>query len=312
MKKIFPFSLCLFVILFSQQKGFSQTTGNYVPAYIQEQSNWCWAACGSMIYWAYHSGSVSQCAYVAKSRDLENSLPFDCNNLSNSTSSPCTYPATFNSPQSLYTCGGSNENVFDAYGISSTGYGHAFSTSELTTAMSARKMCMARWGWNSGGGHVVVVNRYKSGNVYYNNPLSGAVIWSYNTFKTANGKGTWTNTLRMDNAAIYGSVLSRNAIVKPDVPETTSPNTIAEKMADERMSLNMYPNPAVDNLTILLGKERADMSEIIVMNALGVVFYNQAVSKKTSSLKINVSQWPKGIYMVKLGATGNSRQLVVQ
>ena len=312
MKKIFLYFICLLVIVFSQQKTFSQTTGNYVPAYIQEQSNWCWAACGSMIYWAYHTGSISQCAYVAKSRDLENSLLFDCGNLSSSTSSPCTYPATFNSPQSLYTCGGSNENVFDDYGISSTGYGHAFSTSELTTAMSARKMCMARWGWNGGGGHVVVVNRYKSGNVYFNNPLSGAVIWSYNTFKTANGQGTWTNTLRMDNAALYGGALSRNTIAKEDVPAITLFNTEAEKSADDRLTLNLYPNPSVENVTLMFGRERTDVSEITIVNALGVVVYKQSVGKTASNLKVNVSQWPAGMYMVKLGGTGIARQLIVQ
>ena len=312
MKKIFSYFIFVLVILFSQQKGFSQTTGNYVPAYIQEQSNWCWAACGSMIYWAYKSGSISQCSYVAKSRDQENALLFDCDNLSNSTSSPCTYPSTFNSPQSLYSCGGSNENVFDYYGISSTGYSRAFSTSELTTAMSARKMCLARWGWTSGGGHLVVVNRYKSGNVYFNNPLSGAVIWSYNTFKTANSRGTWTHTLRMDNAAVYGSVLSRGVPTKSDFPEVGPITIIPEEIADDRLTLNIYPNPTVENVTVMLGRDRINNSEITIVNVAGVVVYKQSVGKKATNFKINVSQWQSGVYMVNLAGTGISRKLIVQ
>ena len=312
MKKLFSYSILLLVMLVSQQRTFSQTTGNYVPAYIQEQSNWCWAACGQMIYWAYHSGSISQCTYVGKSRDQENSSLFDCGNLSGSTSSPCTYPGTFNSPQSLYGCNGSNEAVFDYYGISSTGYDHAFSTSELTTAMSARKMCLARWGWNGGGGHLVVVNRYKSGNVYYNNPLCGAVIWSYNTFKTANGQGTWTNTLRMDGAAVYGSVLSRNAITKQDVPDVLPQNALSEQTAADRMTLNLYPNPTVDQVTILLGRERADLTELTIINSFGLVVYKQTLGKKISNLKVNVSDWPVGVYMLRLGNTGITKQLIVQ
>ncbi len=309
MKKIFLQSIFLMVILFSQQATFAQTpTGNYVPAYIQEQSNWCWAACGSMIYWSYHTGSIAQCTFVAKSRDKENSDLFDCGNLSGSTSSPCTYPGTFNSPQSLYTCGGSVENVLDVYGISSTGYSHGFSTSELTSAMSARKMCIARWGWNGGGGHMLVVNRYKSGNVYFNNPLSGAVIWSYNTFKTANGQGTWTHTLRMDNAASYGSIYYRTAEVKPDYPDGSNSAVIEPAVADREI-LNLYPNPTVDNVTIMLG-ERSDISEVSIMNATGVVVYKQSVSTKTGYLKVNVSQWARGIYMVKVG--GVTKQLVVR
>lgn len=306
MKKILSSGIILLVIIFSQQRSYSQTTGNYVPAYVQEQSNWCWAACGSMLYWAYHSGSISQCSFVATSRDRENALLFDCGNLSSSTSSPCTYPGTFNSPQSLYTCGGSIENVFDWYGISSTGYSHAFSTSELTTAMSARKMCIARWGWNSGGGHFVVVNRYKSGNVYFNNPLSGATIWSYNTFKTANGRGTWTHTLRMDNAALYGSVLSRSPS-KSELPEFTSANT-----ADDRVTLNLYPNPTVDNVTILLGQDLASRSEITITNATGIVVYKQQLARNTTNLKVNVSKWARGVYMVNLSGTGITKQFVVQ
>ncbi len=312
MKKFISYLLFLFIILFSQQKGFSQTTGNYVPAYIQEQTNWCWAACGSMIYWAYHSGSISQCAYVAKSRDQENALLFDCNNLSSSTANPCTSPSTFNSPQSLYTCGGSNENVFDCYGISSTGYSHAFSTSELTTAMSARKMCLARWGWTSGGGHLVVVNRYKGGNVYFNNPLSGAVIWSYNTFKTANNRGSWTNTLRMDNAAPYGGALARGVITKSDIPEVGPVTLIPEEVADDRMTLNIYPNPTVENVTIMLGRERNNNSVVSITNVTGIVVYKQSVGKKATNLRVDVSKWPSGIYMVKLVGTGITRKLIVQ
>ena len=312
MKKFISYFIFLLVILFSQQKGFSQTTGNYVPAYIQEQSNWCWAACGSMIYWAYHTGSISQCSYVAKSRDQENALLFDCNNLSNSTSSPCTYPLTFNSPQSLYTCGGSNENVFDYYGISSTGYSKAFSTSELTSAMSARKMCMARWGWTSGGGHVVVVNRYKDGKVYFNNPSSGAAIYTYSAFKTANNRGTWTHTLRMDNAAQYGSVLSRGVTTKIDAPEL-SPLTLAtEEVADDRLTINIYPNPTVESVTIMLGRDRINNSEVTIINAAGVVVYKQSVGKKATNLKVDVSQWISGVYTVKLGGTRISRKLIVQ
>jgi hypothetical protein len=172
--------------------------------------------------------------------------------------------------------------------------------------MSARKMCIARWGWNSGGGHFVVVNRYKSGNVYFNNPLSGATIWSYNTFKTANGSGTWTHTLRMDNAALYGSVLSRGPS-KTELPEITLTND-----ADEKMTLNLYPNPAVDNMTILLGKEIADRSEITITNSIGVVVYKQQVGKNMSNIKVNVSKWARGVYMVNVAGTRITKQFIVQ
>ena len=62
----------------------------------------------------------------------------------------------------------------------------------------------------------------------------------------------------------------------------------------------------------MFGRERAEMSEITIVNALAVVVYKQNVGNKVSSLKVNVSQWPAGMYMVKLGGTGIARQLIVQ
>ena len=311
------FTFCLSFILFPFQDMLAQTpTGNYVPAYKQEQSNWCWAACGSMLYWAYHSGSISQCSFVAKSRDQENALLFDCNSLSSSTSSPCTYPGTFNSPQSLYTCGGSIENVFDTYGISSTGYGHGFSTSKLTTAMSGKKMCIARWGWNNGGGHFVVVNRYKSGVVYYNNPLSGATSWSYNTFKTANGQATWTHTLRLDNAASYGSVYYKAAGIITQDPAILSSGTLAstdrEVAEANGMTINIYPNPTVDQATIMLNTNRETASQLIITNSMGQTIYCKKLSNQSNYIKIDVSNWARGVYQVKLQGTRFVKQLIVR
>jgi hypothetical protein len=276
------------------------TTGSYVPAYAQLQSNWCWAACGQMIYWAYKPGSIAQCDFVAVSRDKENSEWFDCNNLSSSTASPCSSPGTFNSPQSLYTCGGSIENVLDHYGISSTGYGNAFSTGDLTTATSNRRHCVARWGWNSGGGHFVVIYRYSGGNVSFNNPIGGSsYTWAYNTFKTANGAGNWTHTLRMDGSAVYGSVYAREA--NPDDKAVIS---------EVNVDFNFYPNPASAQVNLIL-PQASGGNHVIVSNMMGQAVHNIRYDASQSSAKLDVSSWPKGVYFIQVNDSP-AKKLVIE
>ena len=289
----------LAALLFSTTDVTAQT-GSSVPAYQQEQSNWCWAACGSMLYWAYKPGTISQCNFVATSRNKENSDLFDCNNLSSSTANPCTSPGTFNSPQSLYTCGGSIENVLDYYGISSTGYGNAFSTTDLTNATHVKKHMVARWGWNSGGGHFVVIYRYSGGNVSYNNPAYGSsYTWTYNTFKTANNQATWTHTLRMDNSAVYGSVLT-----SAKRKENTALVAAAEP------GLNFYPNPTTDRLNCIINSPAESGSHITISNVMGQMIYRQQLDVSTTTLSIDVSSWAKGTYIIQLNGNAGKKIMV--
>ncbi len=293
-------------LLFSTHPVSAQT-GSSVPAYQQEQSNWCWAACGAMLYWAYKPGTISQCNFVAVSRNKENSDLFDCNNLSSSTADPCTSPGTFNSPQSLYTCGGSIENVLDYYGISSTGYGNAFSATDLTNATQARKHMVARWGWNSGGGHFVVIYRYAGGNVSFNNPAYGSsYTWTYNTFKTANNQATWTHTLRMDNTAAYGSVLysAKRKLAAP----TAGP---ALNFFFFFFFFFFYPNPTTERLNCMISNAAEQGTDLVIYNITGQVQYRQQLDASVTSLVIDVSSWSKGNYIVQMnGKVG--KKLTVQ
>lgn len=283
----------------------AQTTGSYVPVYVQEQSNWCWAACSAMLYWAYGSGVQSQCTLVGVSRDKENGAWFGgCNNLSSSTASPCSSPLTFNSPQSIYGCDGSIESILDNYSIPSTGYGYAFSASQVAAATSARKHMVARWGWNSGGGHFVVINRYKNGNVYFNNPLSSsAYIWSYATFSTSNGSATWTHTLRMDNSAVYGTVYTNGQLKGIDL---TALNKV------EEASLNCYPNPASSRLNCIVGQPEGAEGLLSITDATGRQVYRNSLQPGKNTFSIDVSTWSRGIYFVQLNGKAQRQKISVQ
>lgn len=287
MKKFIQYSAVIVSMILMGFSAKAQTpTGAYCPAYIQSQTQWCWAASTQMVYWCYKPGSIQQCDAVNVSKNLE--MNTGCGSLANSATSACTSPLTFNNPQYMYGCAGSLQSILSNYAIPSTSFASNLSAATLSAAVSARKLVIARWGWNGGGGHFVVVNRYKSGNVYFNNPLSGAVIWSYNAFNTANGAGTWTHTLRMNNASVYGSTLYResNETVKTELPTT--------------LELNMYPNPATDKINLLFNGQKDQDTKVLITDAVGKVVFQQTYNKEISTTSLDVSSWNRGIYFVNM------------
>lgn len=287
MKKFIQYSAALFLIGLLGFTAKAQTpTGASCPSYIQSQTQWCWATCTQMVYWCYQPGSIQQCDAANVSKNLE--MNTGCNSLPNSATSACTSPGTFNYPQYMYGCTGSLQGILSNYGIPSTSFASNLSAATLSTAVSTRKLVIARWGWNSGGGHFVVVNRYKSGNVYFNNPLSGAVIWSYNAFNTANGAGTWTHTLRMNNASVYGSTLYREGqeTVKETLPSA--------------FELNMYPNPATDKINLLFNGIKDQDIKVMITDAVGKVVFSNTYAKETNNATLDVNSWNRGIYFVSV------------
>jgi len=286
MKNIIILTIFLMALL-NTNTNVNAQTGVYCPSYNQEQSNWCWAASAKMVYWNYKPGSINQCDAVNVSKS--NEFNTGCNNLANSYTSACTSPSTFNNPQALYGCSGSLQSILSSYGISSTSYGSSLSASTVAANTSTKKIMIARWGWNNGGGHFVVINRYKNGNVYFNNPLSGSVIWSYNTFKTANGQGNWTHTLKMNSSAPYGSTYYKTA---------NSSLTDSKDGIDTELSISLYPNPATEEVNILLNGEQNDDNQILITDAVGKVVFKQTYSKGKSSVSLDVNNWNRGIYFV--------------
>jgi hypothetical protein len=65
-------------------------------------------------------------------------------------------------------------------------------------------------------------------------------------------------------------------------------------------SFKIYPNPAVDELNIELDEEPQFIS---IHNSLGQLVYSQT---HDGSIKINVSNWSKGVYFVELRNTKTS------
>lgn len=301
MKKLILQSIFTLCVLFIQATSNAQAvTGNYCPAYLQTQTQWCWAASSQMVYWCYKPGFITQCDAANKSKTLE--MNTGCNNLANSATSACANPGLYNNPQSMYGCSGSLQSILSSYGISSSSNASALSAFSLTLNAMARKLMIARWGWNGGGGHFVVVNRYKSGYVYYNNPLSGAVTLTYNSFKTANGSGTWTHTLTMNSAALYGGALYRERATTQEIVNNAT-----------ELSMNFYPNPATEKVNIVLNGDSKGKNHILISDAVGKIIYQQDLETEEKNLSIDVSNWGRGLYFITLNHNkATSRTLSVQ
>ncbi len=66
-------------------------------------------------------------------------------------------------------------------------------------------------------------------------------------------------------------------------------------------ALNIYPNPASDNLTMDLSAFQNHTAEIRISNTLGQVLYTKSYNKITQSIeKINTSTWPEGMYIISI------------
>jgi hypothetical protein len=72
---------------------------------------------------------------------------------------------------------------------------------------------------------------------------------------------------------------------------------------NNNFEINITPNPTNASVEVITNNN--DKKEIIIMDAKGSVFYNQANS--LSNIKVDCSAWPKGIYIIKVKdiSTGN-------
>jgi len=75
------------------------------------------------------------------------------------------------------------------------------------------------------------------------------------------------------------------------------------KFAVENDNLQLYPNPANDNVEIRLNNNKEFISHIVLINNLGNIVLNQQSGEKQTTYQLNTSQLPSGLYLVKVTAT---------
>lgn len=158
----------------------------------QEHSQWCWAASSVSVLGLYGK-HPSQCGVVNWAYGLDDA----CGN------NNFDWNANANSPNNLYGSSGSVEDILASSGISNTAYDAASSWNAIVNDIDAGRPFVMRFGWYSGGGHILVGYGYDDQSdtryVGYMNPWPGeGFTWStYSWTVSAQYDHSWTNTLRM-------------------------------------------------------------------------------------------------------------------
>jgi hypothetical protein len=152
-----------------------------VPMIIQEQSNWCWAACADMVVHYYGFPVVRQC-------DFANWLFGQSGCCFAPGSSLCNRPCS-EADVSL---------IYFNWGIQSSLVASSVPYSVLDSETVSSRPVEVGLAWNGGGGHLVLVIQTAIVNyqqvVLVNDPDYGTGGILYSDLLTANGMGAWVSS----------------------------------------------------------------------------------------------------------------------
>ena len=117
-----------------------------------------------------------------------------------------------------------------------------------------------------------------------------------NDVEIANITGTTyvDENLAYDTEYCY-TVTSMGANSESDPSEEACTKTLGESLAENTSELNIFPNPATDNLSIEANEQ---ITEVNIYNIIGVSVYNEQCTN--NNLNVNISDFNNGVYFVKV------------
>lgn len=261
--------ICIFcMMLFTQTTLYAQTT---LPASlnIQENDQWCWAACTKTVLELYNK-NLSQCEIAEYARTQITWHNFGSVNCCTDATKGCNYwNYNWGSP-------GSMADILTHYGQIPINQGSSLTFVEASTEISNNRPFIVRWGWRTGGGHFVVgygVNT-KTNTIYLMNPWpgEGKSIQTY-AWVVDDGSHTWTHTNKLkDGAPVVTSVQDQ-----------------------EFGKIKIYPNPASGLVTI-----SSNNLPVQVYNINGILIDQAIPADNTNEIVLNVSHYNSGIYILKI------------
>jgi len=119
--------------------------------------------------------------------------------------------------------------------------------------------------------------------------------------------GVFTDTLTIHNASLYIDTTHYRCVVSDDADgiicvDTSSSAVLYINTADEGVNnpgipeVNIYPNPAHNNVTIYLPEPTAT-GNVQLMDAVGQVLIEESIKNTTS---LDIQQLPAGVYIIKV------------
>lgn len=121
-----------------------------------------------------------------------------------------------------------------------------------------------------------------------------------------NAKGSNSNYNYLHTAPVNGINLYRLKIVDADGSLSYSPTRTVNFSGGNLNTFTLYPNPTVHNVQINYSGSSLEAAQIMLVNALGQVVYTKTITDKSNNANIDISQLPKGLYVVKMIHQGES------
>ncbi len=171
--------------------AFAQWRTLNVPLTTQEHSQWCWSASSKAVI-NFFKSPPSQCTIANWAWGIN----YSCGNTN------FNWNSYANSPNSLYGTSGSVQNILAHWGVSTWSYNYASSWNSIVSDIDNNKPFVIRFGWTSGGGHIMAGNGYEIWNGYdyviYMNPWPGeGNSEDYYSWMVSASDHRWTDTLRV-------------------------------------------------------------------------------------------------------------------
>lgn len=167
-----------------------------VPLVTQEHSQWCWSASSKAVL-NFYGKNPSQCQIANWAWGIN----YACGNTT------FDWNSYANQPNSMYGTNGSVQNILAAWGVPNGAYSVASSWSTVVADINANRPFVMRYGWTSGGGHIMVGRGYEVyggyNYIYIMNPWPGeGQTWRTHSSAVAASDHRWTHTQRMNVSKI--------------------------------------------------------------------------------------------------------------
>ena len=147
---------------------------------------------------------------------------------------------------------------------------------------------IADFSYSIDNGTIQIIDNSSNVNFYF---------WNFGDGTTTQTVGNVTHTF--DTSGIYTISLVGSNNCGPSTFETTVNITITSlENLNDWDELAIFPNPTNDFLRIDFGKKQSDASSIQFINSLGQMIFSKKVENVIE--EINVSNFPKGIYFIKI------------
>ena len=132
---------------------------------------------------------------------------------------------------------------------------------------------------------------------------TGATGWM------TSGAGRNDDTVRLYAPSFVSGIIYEITAANPNYIGNTNSTTSLDL---NPVSINIYPIPASDKVTVKLGSSKDAPVSLSVLNLIGEILYEKTEMTSNESISLNTSTYAAGVYLVKVKSeTGESLKKIV-